>query len=68
MKNLLLFFALLCCFCATKTKVLAQPTTAYFIENKGQIKDTKGNTRQSIDYIFRGKGITVLVSVGDWNM
>ncbi|MCC6186955.1 MAG: T9SS type A sorting domain-containing protein [Chitinophagaceae bacterium] len=64
MKNLLLFFALLCCFCATKTNVLAQPSTAYFIENKGQIKDTKGNILQNIDYIFRGKDITVLVGAG----
>ena len=61
MKNLFLFLMLLSC----SSTADAQSSSEYFMENKGQITDDKGQRKENIDYILRGgEGETILIGAG----
>lgn len=69
MKAMLLLFTIFS-FLAMKNSLMAGTETkdaesylknskTFFIENKGQIKDTKGNVRHDIKYYIKGKGMDI---------
>ena len=44
---------------ANKAESYLRNAKPFFIENKGQIKDTKGNVREDIKYYIKGKGMDI---------